>query len=140
MRSTMPSARTAVFRHLARLPANTSVVLTNVVVRGGSGLPEENWRALLELARARCCGLYAVTLACEPEGFAKRIMSEDRVAFRKVRNPAVLATVMAERALFDDGATGRTIIDDARLSPDACAVRIATWLSQASRWEASYSR
>ncbi len=124
------SIRTATFNQLVLLPNTTPIVLTNVIVRGGSGFPEETWRAIINLARVRRCELYAVTLACDQSELARRIALEDRASFQKVRDAAFLETVMAERPLFDDGATDRLTIDNTQLPPEVCAVQIASWLTQ----------
>ena len=124
------SIRNATFKQLALVAPNVPVVLTDVIVHGGSGFPEENWRANIELARVRRCGLFAVTLACNLQELERRVVSEDRSSMRKVRDIAFMRAVIAERPLFDDGATARLTIDNTRLAAEACAEQIASWLAQ----------
>ncbi|MFS3137560.1 hypothetical protein ACLRDC_19685 [Gluconacetobacter sacchari] len=124
--------RTTTFEQLAQLPSDVPVLLTNVVARGGAGFLEETWREIVALACIRGCDLYSVTLECNSDALAGRIAAENRAMFGKIRDPALVSQVKAERTLFDDGATHRLTVDNTALPPEACAERIATWLASVS--------
>lgn len=125
------SVRSAAFDGIMKLPAAVPIVLTNVVARGGtSGFLEENWQAVINLARLRGCDLYSVTLMCSGEENARRIVMEDRSLLQKQRDPDLLENLTLTRTLFDDGSTFRTSIDNTSLAPEECAGRIYTWINQ----------
>jgi len=105
---TARAVRRIAFDRILELPAHFPVVLTNVVARGGtSGFLEENWQAILELAERRNCDLYSATLLCSPKENARRIVSQERILEKKMRDPTALADVVRTRVLFDDGAKRR---------------------------------
>lgn len=123
------AVRSVAFDCIAQLPSTAPIVLTNVVARGGtSGFLEENWQAIIKLAKIRACDLYSVTLVCSSEENACRIVREDRALLKKKRDADFLVDLTRARTLFDDGATFRTSIDNTDLSPEECASRIYTWI------------
>ncbi len=124
--------RATTFEQLARLPLNIPIILTNVVASGGTGFLEETWRAIIDLARVRGSDLYSVILECDSNELAERIVSADRAAFNKVRDPALVANAKSERNLCDAGATYHLTVDNTALPPEACAEQIATWLESLS--------
>ena len=128
---TARAVRTVAFDRILALPAGKTVVLTNVVARGGtsSGFLEENWQAVVQLVARRGCDLFAVTLTCSPEANAERIVRADRQARGKIGSPEILRELVATRVLFDDGATERLHVDNTALDPNACAHIIASWIS-----------
>lgn len=128
------AVRSIAFEAILRLPPIFPIVFTNVVARGGtSGFLEENWQAIIDLAKARNCDLFSVTLTCSAAENARRIVDEDRRLLNKQRNPEILAELERTRSLFDDGATFRTLIDNNDLSPGETAVRIQEWIGSVAR-------
>lgn len=123
------AVRAVAFAAILKLPPNLPVVFTNVVARGGpSGFLEENWEALIDLAHARNCPLFSVTLTCSAAENARRIVLEDRGFLRKKQNPELLTELARTRSLFDDGAQFRMLIDNTELSPLETARRIQEWI------------
>lgn len=123
------AVRSLAFNAILALPPKVPVIMTNVVARGGtSGFLEENWQAIIDLAAARGCALFSVTLTCAPAENARRIIRDDRALSRKQRDPALLTELARERALFDDGATYRMTIDNTSLSPKETSIRIRNWI------------
>lgn len=127
--SLVRAVRTAAFARILGLPQTLPVIFTNVVARGGnSGFLEENWQALIYLARARNCPLFSVTLTCSAVENARRIVGDDRGILQKKQNPELLTELARMRSLFDDGASFRTVIDNTELSPLETAQRIQEWI------------
>lgn len=123
------AVRSVAFDAILNLPSTVPVIFTNVVARGGaSGFLEENWQAILALAKARKCDLYSATLTCSAAENARRITSPERGGIGKRQEPALLAELALERTLFDDGATFRLTIDNTELSPLDTARRIQDWI------------
>ena len=123
------AVRSAAFTTILKLPSTLPVILTSVVARGGtSGFLEENWQAIIDLARARDCPLFSVTLMCSPAENTRRIVSEDRGNRGKSRKAEILDRLVAERSLFDDGATHRTTIDNTNSSAQETAQHIQDWI------------
>ena len=123
------AVRAMAFARILELPPTLPIVFTNVVARGGtSGFLEENWQALIDLAHARNCPLFSVTLTCSAAENARRIVRDDRGFLQKKQNPELLTELARTRALFDDGATFRTLIDNTELSPLEAAHRIQEWI------------
>ncbi|MBB4288707.1 hypothetical protein GGE16_000723 [Rhizobium leguminosarum] len=124
------SVRSAAFAAIMKLPPALPIIFTNVVARGGtSGFLEENWQAIIDLAKARGCPLFSVTLTCSPVANAHRIVSEERGTLGKIQKPKLWEALVAERVLFDDGATYRITIDNTHLSPVETARRIHDWIN-----------
>lgn len=125
------AVRAAAFARILEVSPTLPIIFTNVVARGGSsGFLEENWQALLDLAHARNCPLFAVTLTCSAVENARRIVRSDRGVLQKKQNPELLVELMRTRSLFDDGATFRTVIDNTELSPQETAHRIKEWIEK----------
>jgi len=123
------AVRSLAFAAILKLPSDLPVILTSVVARGGSsGFLEENWQAIIDLAQARNCPLFSVTLTCSPIENARRIVSEDRGNRGKSRKAEILNKLVVERSLFDDGATHRTAIDNTASSPPETAQHIQDWI------------
>lgn len=124
------SVRAAAFAAIMKMPPTLPIIFTNVVARGGtSGFLEENWQAIIDLAKARGCPLFSVTLTCTPVENSHRIVNAERGCLRKIQTPEVLETLAAERVLFDDGATYRRTIDNTHLSPAETARHIHDWIN-----------
>ncbi|MDC7743313.1 hypothetical protein [Rhizobium binxianense] len=124
------SVRSAAFAAIMKLPPALPIIFTNVVARGGtSGFLEENWQAIIDLAKARGCPLFSVTLTCSPVANAHRIVSEERGTLGKIQKPKLWEALVAERVLFDHGATYRITIDNTHLSPVETARRIHDWIN-----------
>jgi hypothetical protein len=79
---TVRAARDLAYDRILALPADMPVILTNWYSKG-SPWGEENWDAVISLARRRSCDLAVVILACSPEENARRIIHEGRDAMRK---------------------------------------------------------
>lgn len=127
------AVRSVAFEAILRLPPTLPVIFTNVVARGGtSGFLEENWQAIIDLAEARECNLFSVTLTCSATGNARRIVHEDRGLLSKEQDPDLLVELARTRTLFEYGATFRTIIDNSDLSPEETAFRIHNWVNNTS--------
>ncbi|WP_349961426.1 AAA family ATPase [Rhizobium sp. ZPR3] len=123
------AVRSVAFAAILKLPPALPIILTSVVARGGSnGFLEENWQAIIDLAQARNCPLFSVTLTCSPVENARRIASEDRGKSGKSRKAEILDRLVVERSLFDDGATHRTTIDNTTSSPRETAQHIQDWI------------
>lgn len=124
------SVRSVAFAAIMKLPSALPIIFTNVVARGGtSGFLEENWQAIIDLAKARGCPLFSVTLTCSPAENAHRILSEERGTLGKIQKPKLLDALVAERVLFNDGATYQITIDNTQLSPPETARRIRHWIN-----------
>jgi shikimate kinase len=127
------AVRASAFAAILELPSTVPIILTNVVARGGaSGFLEENWQALINLAQARDCPLFSVTLTCSAIENARRIIRDDRGLLRKKQDPELLTELARTRSLYDDGATFRTVIDNTELSPLETARRIQEWIKDVS--------
>lgn len=123
------AVRSVAFDAILELPRTIPVIFTNVVARGGtSGFLEENWRAILDLARARKTDLYSVTLTCSPAENARRIATADRALLGKRQDPGLLQELGNTRVLYDEGATYRLTVDNSDLSPTETAAEIQGWI------------
>lgn len=92
-----------------------------------SGFLEENWGAIIDLAHARKTDLYSVTLTCSAVENARRIAAADRALLGKRQDPGLLEELAKTRALYDEGAKYRLIIDNSDLSPMETAAEIQRW-------------
>lgn len=128
------AVRSVAFDAILRLPIGAPVIFTNVVAKGGtSGFLEENWQAVIELASARRCDLFSITLVCSDAENSGRIARPDRAVLGKMQDPQLLTALRDERTLFDEGATFRTTIDNSDLSPVETARQIQDWVKGAKR-------
>lgn len=128
------AVRSVAFDTILKLPPSIPIIFTNVVARGGGReFLEENWQAVIDLAQARNCPLFSVTLICSPEENARRIVAEDRGFKQKKRDPGLLTELLATRSLIDDGATFRTTIDNTTLAAHETARKIYDWLSNQAK-------
>ena len=123
------SVRDIAFGLLLALPPETPVIFTNVIATGGpAGFAEEHWQAIRDLAARRKSLLFSVTLQCEMAEQQRRIISPQRRAHRKMRDPALVPILRDTRLLFDEGADHRIVIDNTRISSAKCADEIASWV------------
>jgi len=112
-------------RAVLDLPATTPVILTNWY-SADSDWGNENWDAVIALARKRASQLLVVVLECSTEENARRIQSAERSAKRKPRDPAT-AAASAARPLLDRDGDRLLRLDVTDLSADAAARRVADW-------------
>lgn len=123
------AVRSIAFAAILKTSSTLPIILTNVVARGGTtGFLEENWQAIIELATARGCPLLSVTLTCDLVENRNRIANEERASLGKIQTPEVLDALVAERVLFDEGATFRITIDNTHSSPAETARCIRDWI------------
>jgi shikimate kinase len=123
------AVRAVAFDAILELPQTIPVIFTNVVARGGaSGFLEENWRAILDLARRRKSDLYSVTLTCSAVENVRRIAGADRASLGKRQDPELLRELANTRVLYDDGAKYRLTVDNSDLSPMETASKIQGWI------------
>jgi hypothetical protein len=125
---TVRAVRDVAFRRVLDLPATTPVILTNWY-SADSDWGNENWDAVIALARKRASRLLVVVLECSTEENARRIQSAERSAKRKPRDPAT-AAASAARPLLDRDGDRLLRLDVTELSADAAARRIADWAQQ----------
>ena len=125
---TVRAVRDVAFQRVLDLPAATPIILTNWY-SVDSDWGNENWDAVISLARKRASQLLVVVLECSVEENARRIQSAERSAKRKPRDPAT-ATTSAGRALLDRDGDRLLRLDVTELSADAAARRIADWVQQ----------
>ena len=124
------AVRDIAFDYARALPPGTPLILTGVNATGGpSGFAEAHWRAIRNLAHDRGVPLLSVTLECEAGERARRVAEPGRRTSRKLRDPAVLERLTANRSLFDDGADYRLTVDTTSADAKACAARISSWIS-----------
>ena len=122
------SVRDVAFQCVSALPRHVPVILTNVIATGSPGdFAEEYWRTIRSLAVKRRTPLLSVALDCEPTEQARRIVSAERRALKKMREQADIVNVRIRRSLFDDGADYCISIDNTDLSPAQCAEKIIAW-------------
>ena len=121
--------RDLAFRYALALPAGTPLILTSVIASGGpSGFAEEHWLAIRTLAKDRGVPLVSITLECQPEERARRVVEPGRRVSKKLRDPAVIDRMVAGRTLFDDGADYRLVVDTTRCDAKTSAATIAAWI------------
>jgi len=123
------AVRDLAFERVLELPPDQLVVLTNWYSQG-SLWGEENWDAVIALARRRPSPLAVVVLACSPEENERRILSSGRDAMRKPRASALVEGNRAGRPLIERGGDKTLHLDVTSLSADTAASAIATWLRQ----------
>jgi hypothetical protein len=126
---TVRGVRDIAFQRVLDLPPAETVVLTNWYSQG-SQWGEENWDAVIALARRRASTLAVVVLACSPEENERRTRSSERAAKRKPRDPALVENNRAGRPLIHRGGDKTLHLDVTNMSADAAASAIATWLHQ----------
>jgi cytidylate kinase len=126
---TVRAARDLAFRRVLDLPQSTPVVLTNWYSQG-SHWAEENWDAVVALARERQSAHNVVILSCTPDENAKRIQSSGRDAKRKPRDPALVDANRNGRPLIERDADRLLRLDVSELSAEQAAAAIAEWVAQ----------
>ena len=121
--------RDVAFRCALALPPGTPLVLTSVNATGGStGFAEQHWVAVRNLAAQRGVPLVAITLECEPDERARRVVQPERRVSKKLRDPALVERMMIGRALFDHGADYRHLVDTTLDDPKTSASKIVAWI------------
>jgi hypothetical protein len=125
---TVRVVRDLAFQRVLELPPATPVILTNWY-SADSDWGNENWDAVITLARKRPSGLSIVILSCSTEENARRIQSAERAAKRKPRDSG---TPMrnADRPLLDRGGDRLLHLDVTDLAAEAAARRIADWTQE----------
>ncbi len=121
------AVRDLAFERVLQLPPDQPVVLTNWYSQG-SLWGEENWDAVIALAKQRPSPLAVVVLACSPEENERRIQSSSRDAMRKPRAPALVEANRAGRPLLDRGGDMTLHLNVTSISAEAAASAIASWL------------
>src|SRR5262245_13667762 len=97
---TVRAVRDIAFRRVLELPATQPVILTTWDSQG-SAWGEENWDAVIALARRRASPLAVVLLACSPYENARRIQSSGRDSMRKPRGTELVEHNRNGRPLID---------------------------------------
>lgn len=122
------SVRQIAFGHILALPAHVPVVLTHVLATGGPfQFAEEHWKSIRGLATERGAKLLSVTLDCDPAEQARRIVSIERRALKKMHDPAQIIGLREGRSLLDYGADFSVTIDNTGITAADCADQIIAW-------------
>lgn len=127
---TVRAVQNIAYKRVLDLPAETPVILTNWYSQN-SVWGNENWNAVIALARRRGSALNNVLLTCSPDENERRIKNKGRAAKRKPRNPEMVNDNRAGRALLDRGGDRTLRLDVTNLLANAAAQEIAEWLNLA---------
>ena len=121
--------RELAYGRMREMPAGDVFVLTNALTREAPR-EIEAWAAVRRLAAERGDRLVAVTLDCELEENLRRVQARDRLAHRKLVEPAPLAGWRAGGYTLQtgQGADHALVLDNTRLSPLATAELIRDYL------------
>jgi hypothetical protein len=129
--ATVRAVRDIAFHRVAEIPASVPIILTNAYADTDWG--NENWDAVIELARRRKSQLYVVVLDCSLEENLRRVQAAEREYLGKLRDPDKLAKSRNGRTLLDRDADHLLYIDNSSLDPAACAQRIVDWIKDSPR-------
>lgn len=124
---TLRAVRAIAFQRILELPAETPVVITNAHMTD-SDWGNENWDAVIDLARRRGSRLLVVVLDVGPEENDRRIASPERALKRKLTNPAEFTANRAGRPLIDRGGNATLRFDTTALTPDETYSRVLAWV------------
>lgn len=117
------SVRDVAYSQIARTLADVPIVLTNAL--GAGPWADENWMALVNLARQRGSKLYAVAISCSRDEHLLRLTSPERLYLRKLTDPSLLRFDSGELSTM--GADAVLHMDSSSASPEACADQIFRW-------------
>ncbi len=122
---TARSVRDIAFARVAEIEADIPVVMTSAYA--GGDWADENWDAIINLARKRGSKFLVVIMDCAAEENFRRLRSEDRAQLLKRQEPAIVAEMRNTRTLLSHGADHLLRIDSTGLSPEVCARQIILW-------------
>jgi len=125
---TVRAVRKIAFARAAKLPAETSVILTSAYANTPFG--RENWTAIRELANARGTLLCNVVMDCSLAENIRRLQSPERVRFRKLTDPQPLIAAREASQLLEGGGDHLLRLETSDLAPEDSAARIAGWLQE----------
>jgi predicted kinase len=124
---TLRAVREIAFARVRELPAEVPVVMTNAHFTD-SEWGNENWDAVIELARARGSELFVVVLDCSAEENARRIQGAERAGKRKPRDPEFFSSRRLERTPIARGGDHTLSLDTTGLEPAESAARVVAWV------------
>lgn len=120
--------REVAFATVARLPAPEPVIMT-VCYAQDSAWGNENWDAIIALARKSGRKLLAVTLDCAAAENIRRVQIAERANLRKLTDGEELVKIREGRALLERDVDAILRIDNTLLPPEDCAARIIAAVS-----------
>lgn len=115
--------REVLFDELARAPREEVHVLTDAL-EDDSDFCTEVFEALAELARRRGVPLLSVSLDCDSDENARRLVSPDRAHRGKLRNVETLLEIRRVHTLMRPAFEHRLDLDTTGRSPDSVAAEI----------------
>lgn len=124
---TVRGVREVAFTAAARLPASEPIIMT-ACYANESPWGNENWDAIIALARKSGRKLLAVALDCAAAENVRRVRVAERANLRKLTDGDELMRVREGRTLLERDVDAVLRIDNTSLSPEACAARIAAWV------------
>lgn len=125
---TLRAVRAIAFQRILALPAETPVVITNAHMTD-SDWGNENWDAVIKLARRRGARLLVVVLDVDAEENDRRIAAPERALKRKLTDPAAFTGNRAGRPLIDRGGDATLRFDTTGLTVDATFARVRNWVA-----------
>jgi predicted kinase len=126
---TVRAVRDVALQRAATIPRTIPIVMTNAYADSAWG--NENWDAVVALAKTRGSMLFAVTLDCAPKENARRAALPDREYLGKLRDPSELLKLRTRHLLPCRGADHLLYIDNSAIDPANCAERIMSWIRAA---------
>jgi cytidylate kinase len=125
---TLRGVRAIAYERILELPADVPVILTNAHAQD-SDWGNECWDAVIDLAKARGSELAIVVLDCSVDENRRRIVSADRDAKRKPRDPDMFSGNVTGRPLLDRGGDRLLRLDTTALTAEQSAERVLAWLA-----------
>lgn len=128
---TVRKVRDIAFELAATVPSNIPIIVTNAL---GSSSPwaDENWAAMLHLAKSRQCRLLAITLRCAKTEHLRRAMTPERNYLGKLTDPEQLKTMLGRDLLDPKGADHIVSLDTTNTAPDMVVDEILARIDNAS--------
>ena len=123
---TVRAVRDVAFQRAAEIPNSIPIVMTNAYADTDWG--NENWDAIVGLARKRGAELFLVILDCSLEENIRRAQFTDRENLGKLRDPSAIAEMRSGRTLLSRDADHLLFIDNTSVPPAACAKQIISWV------------
>jgi hypothetical protein len=124
--NTVRAVRDIAFQHVVEVPNGVPVIMTSADFDNEWG--NENWDAIIRLARKRGSKLFVAILDCSPEENARRAQSPDRDYLGKLRDPSILLELRTGRSLLSRDADQLLRIDTSLVGAETCAERIIAWV------------
>jgi predicted kinase len=124
---TLRAVRAIAFRRVLELPPEVPVVMTNAHMID-SDWGNENWDAVIALARSRGAKLAVVVLDVDAEENDRRIAAPERAAKRKLQDPAKFTANRAGRPLIDRGGDFTLRFDTTALTAQETTAKVIAWV------------